>query len=57
MEGSRALCSSSVPPESIVGEAWCQPCAINHPFQRRADKAGTRPPGQGGGSSHALPAS
>lgn len=27
------------------------------PFQRRADKAGTRPPGQGGGSSHALPAS
>lgn len=26
-------------------------------FQRRADKAGTRPPGQGGGSSHALPAS
>ena len=27
------------------------------PFQRRADRPGTRPPGQGGGGSHALPAS
>ena len=33
------------------------PAPSINPFQRRADRPGTRPPGQGGGGSHALPAS
>lgn len=48
MEGSRALCSSSVPPESIVGEAWCQPCAINHPLSEEGRQGGDPPPRTGG---------
>lgn len=48
MEGSRALCSSSVPPESIVGEAWCQPCAINHLLSEEGRQGGDPPPRTGG---------
>lgn len=48
MEGSRAFCSSSVPPESIVGEAWCQPCAINHPLSEEGRQGGDPPPRTGG---------
>lgn len=48
MEGSRAFCSYSVPPESIVGEAWCQPCAINHPLSEGGRQGGDPPPRTGG---------
>lgn len=41
----------------LLGKHGVNPAPSINPFQRRADKAGTRPPGQGGGSSHALPAS
>lgn len=41
----------------LLGKHGVNPAPSITPFQRRADKAGTRPPGQGGGSSHALPAS
>lgn len=41
----------------LLGKHGVNPVPSITPFQRRADKAGTRPPGQGGGSSHALPAS
>lgn len=51
----------SVHPLSLLSQLlWkhgVNPAPSITPFQRRADKAGTRPPGQGGGSSHALPAS
>lgn len=42
------LCWSSVPPESIVLEAWCQPCAINHPLSEEGRQAGDPPPRTGG---------
>lgn len=48
MEGSQALCSSSVPPEPIVVEAWCQPCAINHPLSEEGRQGGDPPPRPGG---------
>lgn len=48
MEGSRALSSYSVPPESIVGEARCQPCAINHPLSEGGRQGGDPPPRTGG---------
>lgn len=41
----------------LLGKHGVNPAPSITPFQRRADKAGIRPPGQGGGSSHALPAS
>lgn len=41
----------------LLGKHGVNPAPSITPFQRKADKAGTRPPGQGGGSSHALPAS
>lgn len=41
----------------LLGKHGVNPAPSITSFQRRADKAGTRPPGQGGGSSHALPAS
>lgn len=47
-EGSLALCSSAVPPESIVGEAWCQPCAINHPLSEEGRQGGDPPLRTGG---------
>lgn len=46
--GPRALSSSSVPPESIVGEARCQPCAINHPLSEGGRQGGDPPPRTGG---------
>lgn len=54
MEGSPALCSSSFAPESIVGEAWCQPCAINHPFSVEG-RQGTDPPPRTGGWKFSCP--
>lgn len=48
MEGSPGLCSSSIPPESIVGEAWCQPCAINHLLSEEGRQGGDPPPRTGG---------
>lgn len=41
----------------LLGKHGVNPAPSITSFQREADKAGTRPPGQGGGSSHALPAS
>lgn len=44
LKGSRALSSGSVPPESIVGEARCQPRAINHPLSEGGRQGGDPPP-------------
>lgn len=38
----------SVPPESIVPPAWCQPCAINHPLSEEGRQAVDTPLRTGG---------
>lgn len=38
----------SVPPESIVPRAWCQPCAINHPLSEEGRQAVDTPLRPGG---------
>ncbi|GAA6087476.1 uncharacterized [Tachysurus ichikawai] len=42
-EGTRGLRYYSIPPEAIVTQAWCQPCAINHCLSEEGRQAGDTP--------------